>query len=381
MANTNALGMDEAELTALLNGEEPPQRQEPLIPEENTNTNNQQPDIAAPEEASQAQPEAADQQAAQTPVNIDEELLKISGGALKSKDDLAALLEKSNSYTEFETRLKTYQDENIALKAQVNTEVFATPFMKGLNDLYKAGADPTQIKAYETLNRINLEELSPLDVRKLALQSRHGLTPEKAETYLKDEYKLDEETYDEATVATANIKLQIDSKADLDYLKSQKAESAVLPVSPDAKAQELEQEQHTQHIAKLKPLADNVINSLNFNGLSINGKQGADGLTADFEISEDSKKGLAARMEGYLASYGANLTADANGVKQMEDFAKNVLVLGNYQNWIINAASVREKQVRAEYHNPSGINRGTDNPAKGKTSTEEMGDWILQNAR
>lgn len=333
----------------------------------------QQPNTQEPAKADPAQPAAA-------PVtnNFDEELGKISGGALKSKEDIAKLIEGSTKLTEFETRVKQYEEENTSLKAKVNTDPFASPFLKGLNDLYKSNASETQIAAYTTLNRVNLEELQPLEQRKLALQMQHGLTPQEAEEHLNGLYKLNPDEYDDAEIAKAKIALKIDAKTDLTYLNTQKAESAIAPgVKEDTEAKA----QAQAHIEKLQPIAQNIMNELSFKGLSINGKQGQDALVTDFEISDNSRKELAAQMEGYISNYGNNIPATEEGIQQMKQFAENVLVLNNWKNWLINAASVRETQVRAEYNNPSGINRGNDNPNKGKTSQEELGNWLLENAQ
>lgn len=308
--------------------------------------------------------------------NFDEELLKISGGTVKSKDEFVSLIERSKQATELETRLKAFEDENTSLKAQVNTEVFATPFLKGLNDLYKANANDSQIQAYTTLNKVNLEELQPLEVRMLALQSQNGLTPEEAKTHLEGKYKLDPNVYDEATVRSATIDLKIDAKSDLDFLRTQKAESAIPPI--DKSQQELQQKT-AAHVEKLQPIVQNVVNTLAFAGLSINGKTGEDALTADFSISEDSKKGLMSRMEGYIQQYGPDIPATPEGAAQIKEFAENVLVLQNWKNWLAHAASTREAQVRAEYVNPTSIDRGESNPDKGKTSKEELGEWLLAN--
>lgn len=317
---------------------------------------------------------------AQPPLDFDAELVKITGGNVKSKEELAAWIDRSAKYDDLESRLKTFEDENTSLKAKVSTDPFANDFTKRLNDLYKSGATESQIQAFTAINRVtDLDGLSPVDARLLALQIKSGLTEEEARVYLNASYKIDPDENDEQTVKNENIRLKVDARADLEFLKTHKADVSKVPESPvDTQQKELEQKQ-TEQLAKLAPLAKTVTkDAVNlFKGMTINGKEGDQNIKTDFEPSEDSVKSLEPLVKQYIESNWQDLSPDDKGSAQIKAYVENILAIQNYKNWMIHAASVRETQVRAEYHNPTPINRGQDAPNPGKSSKEELDQKIL----
>lgn len=311
--------------------------------------------------------------------DINAELEKISGGAIKSKDEIAAILDKANKLADFESKHQTLEQQNAELKAKVDANPFANDFTKKLNDLYKSGATETQIQAFTKINAVDdLDTLSATDARILALQVKNGLTPDEARIYLNSSYKLNPDEYDEATINAENIRLKVDAQGDREFLKTHKAEVSAPPVDNSAKEQAELQQKTTEHIAKLTPMVNNVLNNVAFKGLSLNGKEGAANIVADFDVSEESKASLKGLVENFVQSQGMNIPATEEGQKQIEQYAKNLLVIQNYQNWIVNAASQRELQVRAEYNNPTPVNRGQDAPNPGQTSRDAFNQRLLE---
>lgn len=310
--------------------------------------------------------------------DLNAELEKISGGAIKSKDEIAAILEKASKIDDFENRYKTLEQTNADLKAKAEANPFANDFTKKLNDLYKAGANDSQIQAFTQLNKVaDLDTLSPADARILALQVKIGLTSDEARTYLNSTYKLNPDEYDDDTINAETIRLKVDAQGDREFLKTHKAEVSTPPVDNTAKEQQEIQQKTAEHISKLAPMVSRVLSDVSFKGLSLNGKDGDANILADFDVSEESKATLKGLVENFVQSQGLNIPASDQGQKQIEQYAKNLLVIQNYQNWIINAASQRELQVRAEYNNPTPVNRGQDAPNPGKTSREAFNQALL----
>lgn len=308
--------------------------------------------------------------------DIDAELVKITGGAIKNKDEIAAIIERSNKVTDFENRYKNLEDENTSLKAKANTDPFANDTIKKLNELYKAGATDSQIQAFTQLNKVaDLETLSPLDAKILALQLQHKLTPEEARNYVNTTYKLNPNENDEETIKSESIRLKVDAQADRNFLKNHKAEVSTAPVSEAEKQQQDLQQKATEQIAKLTPIANQVLNTISFKGMSLNGKEGDQAIKADFEVSDESKASLKPLIEKFIQTNWNGIQPNEEGAKQIEQYAKNILAIQNYPAWIINAASVRETQVRAEYHNPTPLNRGLD--ANRPVNTKEEFDKQL----
>jgi len=311
--------------------------------------------------------------------DLNAELERISGGAIKSPDEIAAILEKANKAADFESQHKTLEQQNAELKAKVDANPFANDYTKKLNDLYKSGATETQIQAFTKINAVaDLDTLSATDARILALQVKNGLTADEARIYLNSSYKLNPDEYDEATINAENIRLKVDAQGDREFLKTHKAEVSAPPVDNTAKEQAELQQKTAEHIDKLKPLVNNVLNGVSFKGLSLNGKDGAQNIVADFDVSEESKASLKGLVENFVQSQGMNIPATEEGQKQIEQYAKNLLVIQNYQNWIVNAASQRELQVRAEYNNPTPVNRGQEAPNPGRTSKEAFDAQLLE---
>lgn len=314
--------------------------------------------------------------------NLDEELVKTTGGAIKSKDELSALLDNARKATELETQLRTYQEENTSLKAKSEISPYANDFTKKLDGLYRGGANESQIQAFITINKVqDIDALTPLQASALALQVKHGLTPDEAEAYLNNKYDIDPEKPGIIPDRNAEIALKIDSGADRDFLKSHKAEVSQTPVNNQEREQQAYREQQTAKIHQLQPIAQTALNSVlttSFKEVSINGKEGDAAVKVDLPLSEESKAGLSKTVADMVANNWNGLAPDEKGVEAIKTFSDNVLVLQNYKSWLIDVASKTEMRVRAEYNNPSPINRGPDAPAPGKTSKEEMEQGIME---
>lgn len=327
-------------------------------------------------------PKSPEQQPAAAPVfNLDEELVKITGGAIKSKDDIAALLETSKKAIELETQLKTYQEENTNLKGKVDVNPFANDFTKKLNDLYASNATDTQIQAFMAINKVDLDQLTPLQTSSLALQIKHGLTPDEAIVYLNNKYGIDPEEPNATLDKNAEIALKIDSGVDREFLKTHKAEVSQAPVDQSAQQERLIQEQSAQKIQQLTPIANSVISDVlsnSFKGISINGKEGKDAITVDLPISEESRSKLAQQVSEMITNNWDGIPTDEKGKQAIKTFAENVLWLQNKEAMLIDVASKTELRVRAEYNNPSPIDRGNAAEQQGRTKGQERVDSITK---
>lgn len=312
--------------------------------------------------------------------NFDAELEKISGGAIKTQAEIAAIIERSNKVADLEGRLSNFEKENNDLKAKVSTDPFANEYTKRLNELYKSGASDTQIQAFTTLNKVaNLEGLAASDARILALQIKNGLTEDEAKTYLASTYKLNPEEHDEATIKAEEIRLKVDANADREFLKTQKAEASIIPErASDIAQRELEQKK-TEQVAKLQPVANTVLQTAKdlFKGISLNGKDGDQNIKADFEVSPESLSKVNKAVSDLIQNRWDAIPANEEGRKTLEDFARNILIQENYKTMIVNAASQRELQVRAEYNNPTPVNRGQDAPSPVKSAKDEFDQRLL----
>lgn len=368
--------VSQQDLIDTINGVEP----EPV----NTPQNTDQPPVNGDQPNPAPVPEPDKSNPAPT-FNLDEELAKLSNGEIKTKDELAAILGRAKEYDSLEAKFKTYESENTDLKAKVSVDPFANDFSRKLNEFYKVGADQHVIDAFMRINRVeNIDDLSPLEARKLELQIKEGLTPEEASQYIDGTYKLkaeDEENPSDLQKAKhEEIRLKVDSNASKEFLKTHKAQASQIPTDPTvAKAQEQESLK-AKHVESLLPFAKNVSQQIAFKDINVNGKDGEAAFKMDFNLSDESKASLEPALVDYISKNGMNIPNTQEGVDHLKTVAENILVLQNWKRWIADATNTREKSVREEYHNPSSVNRGKDNPNPGKTSVEELGDWLLQNS-
>jgi hypothetical protein len=314
-------------------------------------------------------------------INPDEELVKITGGTIKSTAELNELLQKANTLTDLESRVKQYEAENTDLKSKVAVDPFASDYHRKLNQLAKDGATPDQLNAFSKVNSVgDIDKLDAVEAKVLTLQLKDGLTEQEARNYINRTFKMNPDVYTEEEIEEGKIDLKISSRADKEYLKTHKTEVETSPLQQQQAQQQAQQRQYEQHIQKVEPIAKAVLAEAKdfFKGQSINGKTGESAITVDFTPSEASLQTLGASVDAYVKQLGENLPATQEGRDQIAGFAKSVLAIANYQNWIVEAASQREKQVRAEYHNPTPINRGTDHPNPGKASQDELNQKLLE---
>lgn len=299
---------------------------------------------------------------AQPKFNLDEELVKITDGRVKSQTELAGILDKYSQFDDFESRLKATEDENLSLKAKVATDPFANDLSKKFNDLLKGGAKPEQVDAFLKLNKHdNFESMSAYDAKLLALQVKEGLTEKEAKIYLESSYKLNPDEHDEETIAREQIRLKVDARGDREFLTSHKAQVSQAPASEYEQQQALQEQKQAQHIDKLAPIAQNALKGINFTNQNINGKADDKAMFADFTPSQESLNTLPDKVAQFIKNEWNNIPANDAGAQRISDFAKSILVLENWQSWQQHAVNVADKSIRAEYHNPSAIQRGVDN--------------------
>jgi hypothetical protein len=314
--------------------------------------------------------------------SFDEELLRISNGSIKNGDELNAALQKAQQLADLESQVNQYKTQNEELKLKAEADPFANDYVRKYNALASGGATQDQLDAFSKVNKSgDIDKIDPVEAKVLALQLKNGVSEQEARRYVNRTYKLDPDAYTEEEIADAQLDLKIQSQADKDFLKTYKAEIEVSPASVQERQQMQAQQQYEAHLQKLEPIVNSVIQEVPnlFKGLSLNGKEGEGAIKHDFQPSAESVQNLNAYIKQFVSSQGTDLPATQEGREKIAAYAQNVLAMANYKNWMIEAASAREKQVRAEYHNPTPINRGQDNPVAVNPSKVEQDKFVLDN--
>jgi hypothetical protein len=294
---------------------------------------------------------------------------------------LQSLLDRVNQIPDFESKVQNYETQINDYKAKAEIKPFANEYIEKLNELTKGGATDEQIQAFTTLNRLDIDKMDAVQAKVLALQMQHGLTEREAMARVNRTYKLDPEQYSPEEIEDAKVDLKVDSKADKDYLSQHKAKVSENPAVAHKQQEQQRQQQAQQHIEKLKPLAQTVVQEAPafFKGISLNGKEGDGAMLHDFIPSPQSLKDMNVSVQNYIQSMGTDLPATQQGKEIIASLAKNILIQTNYQNWVVEAASQARLKTMEEFHNPSSISRGTDNPNPGKTSKQQSQEQVAAN--
>lgn len=304
------------------------------------------------------------EQAQQPQFDINAELVKITDGRIKSKDEIAGILERYSQFDDFESRLQQLGDENTELKAKVNTNPFANDLSKKFNDLLKGGAKAEQVDAFLKLNKHdNFESMPAYDAKLLALQVKEGLTEKEAKIYLESSYKLNPEEHDEDTIAREQIRLKVDARGDREFLAAHKAQVSTAPVNEYEQQQAQQAQAQQQRITQLAPIAQNALKQISFTNQNINGKSDDKAMFADFTPSQESLNTLPDKVAQFIQNEWSNIPANEDGAKRISEFGKSILVLENWQTWQHHAVNTAEKKILESFHNPSAIKRGVDNTA------------------
>jgi len=329
-----------------------------------------QPDLKTTETKEPEQPAAQ-------PGSWISEASKSIGMELKSEDELKDFITKGKSYGDLESRFATQAQELEKFKTSSEVDPFANDTIKKLNELYKGGASSDQIKLFTEINSLDVKTLSPIEAKTLALQYEHGLSAEDAKTMINSTYKLDTETYDKGIVDAELIRLKVDSQKDSKFLDELQTKAAENPAQAKQEEYKANLEAYTK---KVEPIAKSIQESLTaIKGVSLNGKNGAEAVTADLPISDESRARIADLVTQYAVSN--NIPLDEQGQKLLNEFAENVAWIDNKQNFAIHIAAKTEERIRAEFHNPSSIDRGQDNPVDDKASLAKQQEaWVLENS-
>lgn len=305
------------------------------------------------------------------------EASKSIGHVFSSEDELKDLINKGKSYGDLESRSTTMTQELERLKTSQEVDPFANDYIKKLNELIKGGAEPEQVKLYTEINSLDVKALSPIEAKELSLRYEHGLSAEEAKNMINSTYKLDPDVYEKAVVDAETIRLKIDSKRDSEFLEKLQTNAAVNP----AETQKADYAAKIQDYAqKVEPIAKSIQESLTaIKGVSLNGKQGEDAIVIDLPISEETRAKLTDVVTQYAVQNNIPLTPE--GTQHLKEFAENVALIDNWKSMAIDIASKTEERIRSEFHNPSSIQRGVDNPVDTKAAADKATEeWVLENS-
>lgn len=377
MSENNGNNTDQV-LDAILNDQPLPVKDDDQQQNDDQNTNNEPAGSVESDQANTDNTNSQDSgQAAASQSNWISEASKSIGIEIKSEDELKDLINKGKSYGDLESRSTTLAQDLERLKSSQEENPFANDHIKKLNDLLKGGASPEQVKLFTEIDSLDVKNLSPLEAKALALRYEHGLTQEEAENMIKSTYKLSTDDYEKSIVDAELVRLKVDSKKDLQFLEELQTKSAQNP----AEVKQAEFQAKIQDYTKsVEPIAKSIQESLTaLKGVNLNGKQGQDAIVIDLPVSEESRSKISELVTKFAVQN--DIPLNDQGISQLKEFAENVALIENWRSMAVDIASKTEERIRAEFHNPSNINRGQDNPNDNKATLEKQTEeWVLQNS-
>jgi len=224
-----------------------------------------------------------------------------TGGTFKDVETFKSALPKFSEYDSLLT-------QKAELEEKLNVKPFQNEFVEKLNDFYKSGASEDQIKNFIKVSSVDLEKLSPVEV-KIAAMVKDGYKEEIAKAIVEQEYPID--SYDEGSTERIILeeKLRVSSQKDLDTLKQYKADISKIdnPLEQLKAQQEQErlttiaqEEQYKNQVSQVVPKIAEVFTGLGEVVIKP-GKEGeSEPMKMSFDYSEDFKSKVPDMINSYF---------------------------------------------------------------------------------
>jgi len=292
-----------------------------------------------------------------------EKITEISNGSVKSEDDFLSIFNQANKATDLESQLLQRDQELETLR---NANPYANDYIKKLNELYASGADTNKVQLFNRINQLgDVTNLSSRDALKWQMMEQHNLTDTEAEVMLKTRYKTDDTIHADEDVQAANIQQKIDGDTAKQYLKGLQASFETQAPTPEiVETPEQIKLREQQFEAQVAPIVKSIETELPsyFSNVNVNGLQGDKAVTIDLPIPAEVQTHIGSQVKQFALDHQIDTTKPEN-IEGLKTYAKNLAKIAMYDSHMIDANNKRDMAVRAEFHNPSTIDRGKDNPA------------------
>jgi hypothetical protein len=274
-------------------------------------------------------------------------LEEISGGAIKSEEELKEVASKFARMKELEERLQAYEQTP-------NEPSFANDYLRGLNDWMLKGGDK---ETYDSLHTVKAGELPHLEALKLKmLYEDSSLDPQDVEDYLISEFKQGE-YHDDDDKRLGAVKLSIEGRKAKEFITQMQKEHS-LP-EPEKKRLQVE-DMETKRVAAWEKETPKLLEEFSTFKVTVGD------ISVDYKPTAEEKVQLSNDFSHIVKGYQIGL--DQEGIKEARDLIENRLKLIAYPN-ILNAIYEQTKtaistQVDKDIHQPSALKRG-DTPPQG----------------
>lgn len=288
-----------------------------------------------------------------------------SGGVLKDVDLFKSILPKVTEYDSLLT-------QKAELEQKLSVNPFHNEFVSKLNEFYKTGANEDQIKNFIKVSSIDLDKLSPVEL-KVAAMVKEGYNEDIARQIVERDYPIDSFEEGDAERAIIEEKLRVSSKADYESLKQWKADASKVDNSQaELLAQQQEQQrlqtiaQESQYQQQVEQVAPKIAEVLTGIGeLTIKpGKEGEyEAMKMQFDYNDDFKSKVPDMVSNYFLDTKAPINEESYA--ECKEYINAHYLATNIES-IIQAntrhveAITWEKAVN-KYENRSGLPAETTN--------------------
>lgn len=297
-----------------------------------------------------------------------------TGGTLTDVEALKSILPKVSEYD-------ALLSQKAELEQKLNVKPFQNEFVEKLNDFYKSGASEDQIKNFIKVSSIDLDKLSPVDV-KVAAMVKDGYKEDIAKAIVEQEFPID--SYEEGSTERIILeeKLRVSSQKDLETLKQYKADiSKIDNPLEQLKAQEeqkrlegiAQEEQYKQQVSQVVPKIAEV-----FTGLGeVVIKPGKDGESEPMKMSFDYSQDFKSKVPDMINSYFLDTKAPINeqSVAEAREYINAHYLATNIES-ILQAntrhvESITWEKAVNKYENRSGLPQESTNVTVDNTQAEQ----------
>lgn len=297
-----------------------------------------------------------------------------SNGTFKDVDSFKSALPKLSEYD-------TLLSQKAELEAKLNVKPFQNEFVEKLNDFYKSGASEDQIKNFIKVSSVDLDQLSPVEV-KIAAMVKSGYKEDIARVIVEQEYPID--SYDEGSTERIILqeKLRVSSQQDLEVLKQYKADISKIdnPLEKlqaeqeEARLQTIAQEsQYKSQVSQVVPKIAEVFTGLGEMTIKPAKEGEYDAMKMSFDYSEDFRTKVPDMVSNYFLDTKSPINeasvAEAREYINANYLANNIESILQANTRHVEAATW-EKAVN-KYENRTGLPPETTNVTVDNTQAEQ----------
>ena len=350
----------------------PAQQQAPIAP------------AATPEPPKEepAKPETPAAEPVKPEIDFSAILKEKTGGKVESFDQLQQFLDINEKYASVNNEASDLRSKVEQYESQLKDR-YANPLVDMLDNLYRNGANDTQIQTALQLQSLDLDSISGLEAKTRRMMFEKGWTREDALDEINAQYRLDENKYEPDEIERDLKRIERNKSEDIKYLSELKKEATAKPNGPDPEKQRLAEQQQAELQAKVSSFVSTVTNQ--HGGLGslelVSAKDNEEGISLELNFSEEFKKAAPEYAKQFMLQNG--ITPSEGSLPAVKEYLNNLYFAANGKEIMKTVAAHVEstvlKRITEQNSNRGGANRNQNPLPNAKTQDENdfLRSWAL----